>query len=129
MNPVFRGGVLVYPRDEAAARIAVDGRWDGVARFSPVRQYKVPVCFVADRQHQVAAVWMSEPEHCFAVGSGYDSPDPKDRFHKHNPLYLSFFGDNLRAGDHRSTRARLVVTDLDASLSQPLALYQAFLSE
>ncbi|MCY4437366.1 MAG: hypothetical protein OXE05_08560 [Chloroflexi bacterium] len=129
VNPIFRGGVLVYPRDEDAVGISVDGRWRDIARFSPVRRYKLPVCFQADREQQVAAVLMSRPEDCFAVSSGYDSPDARDRFHKHNPLYLSLFGGTLEPGVARTARARLVVTELDADLSQPLAHYTAFLAE
>lgn len=129
VNPVFRGGVLVYPRDEDAVGVSVDGRWRDIARFSPVRRYKLPVCFQADRQQRVAAVLMSRTEDCFAVSSGYDSPDARDRFHKHNPLYLSLFGGALAPGVARTARARLVVTELDESLSQPLAHYAAFLTE
>ena len=129
VNPVFRGGVLVYPRDEDAVGISVDGRWRDIARFSPVRRYKVPVCFQADRQQRVAAVLMSRPADCFAVSSGYDSPDARDRFHKHNPLYLSLFGGTLEPDVVRTARARLVVTELDESLAQPLEHYAAFLAE
>ncbi|MDE2931395.1 MAG: hypothetical protein OXQ27_10800 [Chloroflexota bacterium] len=129
VNPIFRGGVLVYPRDEDAVGISVDGRWRDIARFSPVRRYKLPVCFQADRQQRVAAVLMSRPEDCFAVSSGYDSPDARDRFHKHNPLYLSLFGGALEPGVLRTARARLVVTELDKDLSQPLEHYAAFLAE
>ena len=72
---------------------------------------------------------MSRPEDCFAVSSGYDSPDARDRFHKHNPLYLSLFGGTLEPGVVRTARARLVVTELDEDLSQPLKVYAAFLEE
>lgn len=129
VNPIFRGGVLVYPRDEDAVGISVDGRWRDIARFSPVRRYKLPVCFQADRQQRVAAVLMSRPEDCFAVSSGYDSPDARDRFHKHNPLYLSLFGGTLEPRVLRTARARLVVTELDEDLSQPLEHYAVFLAE
>ena len=129
VNPVFRGGVLAYPRDEDVVGVSVDGRWRDIARFSPVRRYKVPVCFQADRQRRVAAVLMSRPEDCFAVSSGYDSPDARDRFHKHNPLYLSLFGGALEPGVTRTARARLVVTELDESRALPLEHYAAFLAE
>jgi hypothetical protein len=129
VNPVFRGGVLVYPRDEDAVGVSVDGRWRDIARFAPVRRYKAPVCFQADRRQRVAAVLMSRPADCFAVSSGYDSPDAQDRFHKHNPLYLSLFGGTLEPGVVRTARARMVVTELDEDFSQPLACYAAFLDE
>lgn len=128
VNDVFRGGVLVYPRDDAAARLCVDGRWDGIARFSPVRRYKLPLCFQTDVAGRVAAIHMGDDAACFAVSSGYASPDPLDRFHKHNPLYLSFFGEPLRPGDERVAHCRLVVCDLDPGKTRPLEQYRAFSS-
>jgi hypothetical protein len=129
MNDAFRGGIPSFPRDEPGARILLDGRWDGIVRFSPLRYYKVPVLFQADAGRRVAAVWLTDPARCFAVSTGYHSSDPADRFKRHNPQYLSFFGDEIRPGDIRTARARLVVTELDETVSQPLACYQEFLAE
>src|SRR5262245_15199946 len=42
VNAAFRGGILIFPRDAAGARAFSDGQWESVARFSPVRRYKVP---------------------------------------------------------------------------------------
>jgi len=36
---------------------------------------------------------MSRPQDCFAVVSGYDTPNENDPFKNQNPLYLSLFGD------------------------------------
>jgi hypothetical protein len=129
VNDVFRGGVLAFPRDEPGARILLDGRWDGIVRFSPMRYFKVPVCFQADARRRVAVVWMARPEQCFAVATGYHGPDTKDRFKYHNPQYLSFFGDAISPGEVRRARARLVVAELGPQLSEPLALYERFLRE
>jgi hypothetical protein len=129
MNDIFRGGIPAFPRDEAGARILLDGRWDGIVRFSPMRYYQLPLVFATDARRRVAAVLMTRPEWCFAVSTGYHGPDPSDRFKRHNPQYLSFFGDEVRPGDERRARARLVVTELDAAMTQPLTLYEAFLRE
>jgi hypothetical protein len=126
MNDVFRGGILVYPRDEPSARIQVDGRWDGIARFSPVRHYHAPVCLEVDPDRRVASVFMGLPDEVFSISTGYDSPDLEDRFKYHNPQYLSFFGDGVAPGDVRTARARLVVTELDDGMARPLELYRAF---
>ena len=39
------------------------------------------------------------------------------------------FGDDLVPGDVRTAQVRLVLTPLDEAMSQPLALYEKFLSE
>jgi hypothetical protein len=132
VNDVFVGTGLVFPRDQHAARRAVDGRWDRIwalYQWNPQRYYALPLAFQADPERRVAAALMSRPEDCFAVISGYDSPNSHDPFKDQNPLYLSLFGDDLVVGSERTVRARLQVTALDESLSQPLALYQAFAAE
>lgn len=126
VNDAIRGGVVIFPRDPAGARIYADGRWDPVARFSPVRRYKLPLLFHTDAARRVAAVWMTRPETCFAVGAGYDSPDPDDRFKRNNPSYLSLFGEDLKPGDERTASARLIVTELDGEMTQPLELYRKY---
>jgi hypothetical protein len=42
---------------------------------------------------------------------------------------FSLFGDDLLPGDERSAKVRLVLTALDAELSQPLKLYESFITE
>jgi hypothetical protein len=129
MNPVFRSGMLLFPRDPAAAITCTDGRRGSSPRFSPVRQYKVPVSFQSDPDRTVAAVWMARPEDCLALGGAYDSADAGDHLKKNNPQYMSLLGHDLAAGETRTARARVVITELDAEVSQPLALYRTFLSE
>ena len=61
--------------------------------------------------------------------SGYESENMKDPFRDQNPLYLSLFGDDFRVGDERTVEVRFAVTEIDESMAQPLALYEAFLEE
>ncbi len=128
MHPATRGGVLIFPRDVDAVRTFADGRWDTLARFSPVRRYKLPLMF-----HRAgdgpAAVWMTPPETCFAMGTGYDSPDPEDRFTHNNPSYFSLFGQDVRTGDELSATARLCVVELEDDHADPLRLYEDFLQD
>ena len=129
VSPVFRSGMLLFPRDPAAALVCTDGRRGSSPRHSAVRQYKVPVSFQADPERTVAAVWMARPEDCLALGGAYDTPDPNDHLKRNNPQYMSLLGHGLQRGETHTARARMVVTELDAQVSQPLALYQAFLDE
>ena len=128
MHPATRGGVLIFPRDADAVRIFSDGRWDTLARFSPVRRYKLPLMF-----HRAgsgpAAVWMTPPDTCFAMGAGYDSPDPDDRFTHNNPSYFSLFGGDVQAGDELSAKARLSIVELDDDYAGPLRLYEEFVND
>ena len=126
MHDMIRGGVLIFPRDPAAARVFADGRWDAVARFSPVRRYKLPLMFHRAAGGGAAAVWMTSPDTCFAMGTGYDSPDPADRFTFNNPSYFSLFGEDVRAGDELSARTRLTIVELGDDYADPLRLYEDF---
>ena len=51
---------------------------------------------------------MSPPEDCFAVSMPYNKTPP-DGVAGHGSLYLSPFGRDLKAGESRSVRSRLVV--------------------
>ncbi len=82
-----------------------------------------------DPDSRVAAVLMSTPEDCYAVISGYDTPNLADHFKDQNPLYLSLFGDDLVPGSGRTARARFQVTGTDASLSPLVPLHDAFLAD
>ncbi len=137
MHPATRGGVLIFPRDADAVRIFSDGRWDTLARFSPVRRYKVPLMFHRAGSGSVAgapaagpaAVWMTPPDTCFAMGTGYDSPDPDDRFTHNNPSYFSLFGQDVQAGDELSAKARLSIVELDDDYARPVRLYEEFVKD
>ena len=72
---------------------------------------------------------MTRPEDCLTLGGAYDSPDANDHLKRNNPQYMSLLGHDLAAGETRTARARMVVTELDADVTQPLALYRAFLAE
>ena len=117
---------MVSPRDPAGARVYADGRWDTLARFSPVRRHKMPLMFHKPPDSSVAAVWMAEPDTCFAVGTGYASADPKDRFYFNNPSYLSLFGDDIEAGEELSAKSRLAVVDLEHAYDDAIDLYDQF---
>jgi len=132
---VFRGGVLVFPRDAHSARMCLDGRWSRseytmpVAPFYPVRHYGRCLAVVTDPGKKVGAVVMADPRRCAAISARYYSENDEDRLTSYTAIDFSLFGEDFLPGDRRTARVRLVLTELDDGLSQPLELYRAFLSE
>ena len=135
VNDVFRGGVLMFPRDAHAARHCVDGRWDrseykmSTAPFFPMRHYAHPLAFLADPQKQMAVVLMSQTRACAGVSCRYHAEKDEDRMTTYSAVDLSLFGDDLVPGDERTVRVRLAVTPLDETMPQPMKLYEAFITE
>jgi len=135
LNDVFRGTVLVFPRDSHAARRCLDGRWDRSERgtptvqMCPVRRFAHCLAFLADAENRVAAVVMSDPRHCYALSTRYHADDDWDRLTDYSAADLSLLGDDLRPGDERTATVRLAVMPLEGDLSRPLGLYREFLSE
>jgi hypothetical protein len=135
VNDAFRGAVLVFPRDANAAQRCVDGRWErkeGAVPFVqmvPVRRYAHPLSFMLDPDAKLAAVMMSRPADCYALSSRYFAENDADRPTSYSAFDHSLFGQDVAAGDQRIARVRLALTPLDAGMSQPLELYEAFLAE
>jgi len=135
VNDVFRGTVLVFPRDWHAARRCVDGRWNRdergtpIVQMCPVRRYAYCLAVMADPQQRLGVVLMSDPRQCYAISTRYHADDEKQRLTDYSAFDLSLFGDDLLPGDPRTARVRLAVVTLDPQWSQPVKLYRAFLSE
>ncbi|MCS7187424.1 MAG: hypothetical protein RMK89_10795 [Armatimonadota bacterium] len=132
VNDVFLETGLVFPRDQHAARLSVDGRWDRIwalYQWNPQHYYAKPIALQTDTEKRIAAVLMSRPKDCFAVVSGYHSDNLNDPFKGQNPLYLSLFGDDLVIGSERTAYVRLQVTALDEDMQKPLELYDNFMVE
>ncbi|MDP6468285.1 MAG: hypothetical protein QF918_11130 [Pirellulaceae bacterium] len=135
VSDVFRGTVLVFPRDTHAAQRCVDGRWERNERgtptvqMCPVRHYAHCMGFMADPDKQLGVVLMSRPSNCYAISTRYHAENETDRLTDYSAFDLSLFGDDLLPTSERTVKIRLAVTQLDDELSQPLKLYQAFIAE
>jgi hypothetical protein len=135
MNDVFRGMLLVFPRDVHAARRSIDGRWDRdegdapTVPQCPVRRYGHCLAVLAAPDQRVAAVLMAHPRQCYAFSVRYHAEDEADRMTPYSAFDFSLFGDDLLPGDERTATVRLALTTLDDEMSQPLKLYRAFLAE
>ena len=135
VNDVFRGTVLVFPRDVHAARRCLDGRWERnewgapTVQMCPARHYGHCLAFLTDAESPLGVVLMSHPRYCYAISTRYHADDDADRLTTYSAFDLSLFGNDLLPGDQRTVKVRLAVTELDDAWSQPLGLYRAFLSE
>ena len=135
VNDVFRGTVLVFPRDAHAAERCVDGRWERnefdspTVQMCPVRHYGYCLALLASPDRRLGVVLMSRPSHCYAISTRYFADNDADRMTTYSAFDLSLFGHDLLPGDERTAVVRLALTDLDDEMSQPVALYRAFLAE
>ena len=130
-NPIFREMYLSFPRDERAAAILADGRWQRGrhhTRFLPARYYGLPLGLYARDDGPLDVLLMGHPEDVFAVSMAYATDDPTDDVGQHNSLYLSLFGRDLHPGDRWRTATRLVFDDLDRDPSRHREAYDAFLT-
>lgn len=134
-SDVFRGTVLVFPRDAHAARRCVDGRWDRNERntptvqMCPVRRYAHCLALLTDPGNRLGVVLMSDPRRCYAISTRYHAEDERQRLTNYAAFDFSLFGEDLLPGDERTARIRLAVVPLGGDPLLPLTLYRAFLSE
>lgn len=130
-NPVYQGIYVTFPRDEAAAHLFTDGRWQRgrhFTRFLPARYYGLPLGFYAQEDGPVDAVFMGLPQDTFAVSMAYTTSDPADSVGQHNSLYLSLFGRDLHPGERWRTAVRLVIGEFNRDVQQHQTQYAAFLT-
>jgi len=134
VNDVFRGTVLVFPRDALAARRCVDGRWQRderrtpVVQMCPVRPYAQCLAVQADPERRLAVVLMSDPRSCYAISTRYHADNDADRLTTYSAFDLSLFGDDVVPGAEYQARVRLAVVELDEAWQNVDAAYRTFLT-
>ncbi len=135
LSEVFRGTVLVFPRDSHAARHCLDGRWDRsegkvpIVQMCPVRHYEHCLAVQVDAEKTTAVVLMARPSDCYAFSTRYHAAEDAERLTTYSAFDFSLFGGDVVPGEERTVKVRLAVTPLDSEFSQPLTLYKAFLAE
>jgi len=134
-SDVFRGTVLVFPRDAHSGRRCVDGRWERnewstpIVQMCPVRHYAHCLALLTDPEEQLGVVLMAHPRHCYAISTRYFAEDDADRLTTYSAFDFSLFGDDLLPGDERSVKVRLALVPLDGDPSRALELYRGFVAE
>ncbi len=133
VNDVFRGTVLVFPRDALAARFCLDGRWSRSERktptvqMCPVRHYAHCLAVQEDPHSGLAAVLMSYPEECYAISTRYHAAEDADRLTSYSAFDLSLFGVDLVPRAECRARVRLALLRLDGDWGRALDAYREFL--
>jgi len=134
VNEVFRGTVLVFPRDRHSARLCLDGRWERnernspIVQMCPVRRYAYCLAFLTDPEEQIGVVLMSHPGDCYAISTRYYADDDTDRLTTYSAFDFSLFGDDLLPGVERTVKVRLALIPLDGDLDRPLKVYEEFIA-
>ncbi len=121
------GTYLAFPRDLAAARMFLDGRWEqghNPVQWSILRYIEAPIGLMHDAKTDITFVMMARPEQCFSLEMPYVL-DPPDGVAGHHSMYFSFFGRDTAAGQTRRASFRLVV-DRGITEGRALELYQGF---
>lgn len=99
------GDWQMFPRDDNAARMIQDGRWQHPPH--PVNwmireRMAAPLVVRTDDRRGLAAIVMAPATDCFAVAMPYGEE-------AHRSLYLSLFGRDLQAGESATARARMII--------------------
>jgi len=133
LSDVFRGTVLVFPRDSHAARPCLDGRWDRregptpCVQMCPVRHYALCRAMLTDPEKRVGVALMSDPRCCYAFSTRYWAENDADRLTTYNAFDLSLVGGDLVPGDERTARVRLALLPPEGFEEQAQRLYREFL--
>jgi hypothetical protein len=130
--PFLRDLYLAFPRDERAANILTDGRWQRgrhLTRFAPVRYYAIPFGFYSHQATGLDILLMSRAEDVFAVSMAYHSDDPTDDVGQHRSLYLSLFGRDLDPGQRVQTAVRLQLGEWGGDATAHQNQYARFLND
>lgn len=129
-QPMIHGIWPFFPRDEAGANLLTDGRhqkgrwfW----RMAIGRRYAMPLAFFS--KNKVDAILMGRPEDIYAVGATYKGDAENDGVAGHRSLYLSLFGENLKAGEGRHTQMRMIIDDFASDAEKHKELYRSFLKD
>ncbi len=129
-QPMIHGIWPFFPRDEAGANLLTDGRhqkgrwfW----RMAIGRRYAMPLAFFS--KNGVDAIVMGRPEDVYAVGATYKGDAENDDVAGHRSLYLSLFGENLKAGEGRHTQMRMIIDDFGSDAEKHKELFRSFLKD
>jgi len=112
------GDWLMFPRDPGVLRLIRDGRWDlepHPVKWTIMPELAAPVAMRKQPATGLTAVMMAGAKDCFAVAMPYQTEG-------HYSVYLSLFGCDMKAGESRAARARLIIKPSlsDAELMQML---------
>ena len=112
----------VFPRNDQAAALVADGRWQhppAPVTWTVRNRLSAPLALRRHPELGLTAVVMSPPEDCLAVYTPYGEEG-------HGSLYLGLLGGDLKAGQTATGRARLII-GRGLSDEAAVAAYQGYL--
>jgi hypothetical protein len=115
------GDWQAFPRDPDAAAVYGDGRWKlppHPVQWTIMPPLHKPLAVRRSGKSGLTAALMGDEHECFAVAMPYQTEG-------HFSVYLSLFGGDLKEGETRSARARMLV-GANLSDEQVLKAYDAF---
>lgn len=118
------GEWLAFPRDEHAAKVIGDGRWDLEPHpldWTLMPRYTRPLAIRRDTTSGITVIVMTRHNDCFGIFTPYGEE-------KHISNYMSLFGYDIEEGETVSARSRLVVLQ-NPTESEILGIADAFLKD
>lgn len=116
------GDWQMFPRDKSAVSLIEDGRWlhgKAPVQWSIRQDLASPLAIRRDPKSRVCAVFMAPPEDCFAISSPHQGDG-------HYSMYLSLFGQTVKAGETATARCRFAVVTSQSD-EKILELYHSYL--
>jgi len=116
------GDWLAFPRDEAAAEVIEDGRWNLEPHpldWTLLPNFDRPLALRRDPNSGITVVSMTQADECFGVFTPYGEE-------KHISNYMSIFGSDLEPGETARAHSRVVVLP-EWSVEEILEIADAFL--
>ena len=113
----------VFPRNDEAATLVADGRWQhppAPVTWTVRNRLAAPLAMRRHPELGLTALVMSPPEDCLAVYTPYGEEG-------HGSLYLGLLGGDVKAGQTATGRARLFI-GRDLSDEAAVAAYQGYVT-
>jgi len=142
-TPFCSGWYHSSPRDNRAAGLLYDGRWPGepYQLFVTGPYYNLPILVARNPETGFALIQMADRRNCVRLGSLYSSDDLRIHvaynkdfkpysdsalYADYSPTYFFFFGENIKPGETRTARYRMILTKVRRDLNEALELYRQF---
>jgi hypothetical protein len=133
LSPLYRGMYVSLPRDEAAAHLFTDGRWQRGrhhTRFLPARYYARPLVVACQPETGVDALLVGLDADVAAVSMAYAGLDgEEDEVARHHSLYVSLWGRDLSPGAAWRTVVRLQVGQWGGEATAHLRVCDGFAAD
>lgn len=120
----------MFPRDETAAGMIFDGRWDlppYPVRWTVPAWFDLPLAYRRHAKTGVMGLAMGDPKECYTIGiSVNDPPEDPDPARGYQAIYFYLFGRDIHQHEVASAQVRWVIGK-DLSEQEIHARWESFL--